>query len=253
MNSRQRTAVVTGAGSGIGRETAVLLGKRGLNVLCAGRTRAALEETATLIEAAGATSRVVVADCGSDAGRAVLVDAASEIPVSAFVHAAGADRIKPFAETTRDDFDALVGINLAAPFFLVQALLPRFVDGASVVFVGSVSAQRGMVRHAAYGATKSALTGLTVNLATELGPRIRVNCVSPGATDTAMLADFIARSRDGLSEKAVQRQQIAAASRNLLRRLAAPLEVAATIVHLALDAAAVTGVDLPVDLGYMAS
>ncbi len=94
---------------------------------------------------------------------------------------------------------------------------------------------------------------MTVNLATELGPRIRVNCVSPGATDTAMLADFIARSRDGLSEKAAQRQQIAAASRNLLRRLAAPVEVAETVVHLALDATATTGVDLPVDLGYMAS
>jgi NAD(P)-dependent dehydrogenase (short-subunit alcohol dehydrogenase family) len=253
MNALQPTAVVTGSGSGIGRQTAVLLGKRGLHVLCAGRTAASLEETAALIEAAGGTSRVVVVDCGSDAGRAALVEAAAELPVSAFVHSAGADRIKPFAETTRDDLDALVAINLAAPFFLVQALLPRFVDGAGVVFVGSVSAQRGMMRHAAYGATKAALTGLTVNLAAELGPRIRVNCVSPGATDTVMLADFIERSRDGLSEKAVQRQQIAAASRNLLRRLAAPLEVAATIVHLALDATAVTGVDLPVDLGYTAS
>lgn len=253
MNSQQAAAIVTGAGSGIGRETAVLFGKRGLHVLCAGRTGASLEETAARIEAVGGTSRVVVADCGSEAGRAALVEAAAELPCRAFVHAAGADRIKPFTNTTRDDFDALVAINLAAPFFLVQALLPRFVDGAGVVFVGSVSSQRGMARHAAYGATKAALIGLTVNLATELGPRIRVNCVSPGATDTAMLADFIARSRDGLSEKAAQRQQIAAASRNLLQRLAAPVEVAETVVHLALDATATTGVDLPVDLGYMAS
>jgi 3-oxoacyl-[acyl-carrier protein] reductase len=253
MSSQHAIAVVTGSGSGIGRQTAVLFGKRGLHVVCPGRTAASLAETAALIEAAGGTSRVVVADCGSEAGRTALVDAVAELPASAFVHAAGADRIKPFAATTRDDFDALVAINLAAPFFLVQALLPRFVDGAGVVFVGSVAAQRGMMRHAAYGATKAALAGLTVNLAAELGPRIRVNCVSPGATDTAMLTDFIARSRDGLSEKAAQRQQVATASRNLLRRLAAPVEVAATIVHLALDATAVTGVDLPVDLGYTAS
>jgi 3-oxoacyl-[acyl-carrier protein] reductase len=253
MNSPQPGAVVTGAGSGIGRETAILFGKRGLHVLCAGRTRASLEETAALIEAAGGTSRVIVSDCGSDAGRAVLVEAAAQFSIEAFVHSAGADRIKPFAETTRDDFDALVAINLAAPFFLVQSLLARLADGAGVVFVGSVSAQRGMARHAAYGATKAALIGLTVNLATELGPRIRVNCVSPGATDTTMLADFIMRSREGLSEKAAQRQHIAAASRNLLRRVAAPAEVAETVVHLALDATAVTGIDVPVDMGYTAS
>jgi 3-oxoacyl-[acyl-carrier protein] reductase len=222
-------------------------------VLVVGRTPATLEETVAQIEGVGGSGRAVVADCSNEIGRMYVVEAAASQSIQVLVHAAGADRIESFADTDERDFDELVATNLAAPFFLTKHLLGQLVDGACVMFVGSVSARRGMARHAAYSATKAALQGLTVNLAVELGPRVRVNCVSPGATDTAMLSDYITRSRDGLTEKLAQRQQIAAASRSLLRRIADPVEVARTIVHLALDATAVTGVDLAVDVGYTAS
>ncbi len=137
--------------------------------------------------------------------------------------------------------------------FLTQALLPVLIDGAGVVFVGSISAVRGRDLHAAYGASKAALIGLTANLAVELAPRIRVNCVSPGATRTGMLRAYIKESTRGLSAEELDRLRVADAARMPLGRVAEATEVAASIVHLALDATAVTGVDLPVDVGYTAS
>lgn len=248
-----RVGVVTGAGTGIGRAVAEQLGARGVRVVGVGRTRATLDDMVASIRAAGGGAEAVVADCATAAGVADVVGAVGGREVAALVHAAGADLAAPFATTDRVAFDTLVGVNLAAPFFLTQALLGRFADGAGVVFVGSVSARTGRDRHAAYGASKAGLIGLTVNLAVELAPRVRVNSVSPGATDTRMLAAYVAESTKGLTDDQQRRTRIADASRMLLRRVATPAEVAATVVHLALDATAVTGVDVPVDVGYSAT
>lgn len=246
-------AVVVGGGSGIGAATAMRLARRGLCVIITGRTHESLSRTAGSIRAAGGRVEVVVSDCGASDGRAALIDALGDRPVRAYVQAAGQDRIRTFATTTVADFDQLVATNLAAPFFLSQLLLTRFSEQASITFVGSVSAQHGLPRHALYGATKAALRGLTVNLASELAPAVRVNCVSPGGTDTPMLADFVERSREGLTDKEIRRQHVASSARMLLGRVANPDEVAATIEHVALDATAMTGVDVPVDVGYTAS
>ncbi len=246
-------ALVVGGGSGIGAATAMRLAGRGLSVVITGRTSENLSRTVDRLRAAGGQAEMVVSDCGEPEGRASLIEALGDRPVRAYVQAAGQDRIKTFGTTTVADFDQLVATNLAAPFFLSQLLLTRFSEQASITFVGSVSAQHGLPRHALYGATKAALRGLTVNLARELAPAVRVNCVSPGGTDTPMLADFVQRSREGLTDKEIKRQHVAASARMLLGRVADPDEVAATIEHVALDATAMTGVDVPVDVGYSAS
>ena len=93
-------------------------------------------------------------------------------------------------DTDRETFDRLIATNLSGPFFLTQALRPRLADGSGIVFVGIVSAMHGRARHAAYAATKGVL-GFTTSLAVELAPRVRVNCVAPGATDTPMFAEAV--------------------------------------------------------------
>ena len=226
-----------------------------MHVICVGRTAVTLDETVTSLRAAGSSGEAVVADVATDDGRATVLAraAAGNRRLAAFVHAAGADLVKDLATTTAADLDRLLDVNVRAPFFLTQALLAMFADGAGVVFVGSVSATRGRDRHSAYGASKAALIGLTANLAVELGPRVRVNCVSPGATRTGMLRAYIKDSTRDLSHEAIERLTIADGARMPLQRVAEPTEVAASIVHLALDATATTGVDLPVDVGYTAS
>src|SRR5205085_3719775 len=134
-----------------------------------------------------------------------------------------------------------------------QGLTPRLVDGAGLVFVASITAERARSLHTAYAASKAGLLALTKHLAAELAPSVRVNCVSPGATATAMLQAYVDASTSDLDEQGRHEVRVADRSRILLRRIANPDEVAATIVHLALDATAVTGVDVAVDAGYKAT
>lgn len=247
------TALVTGAGSGIGRAVAIRLGQRGLRVVCVGRTRSTLEETATSIDEAGGRGVVAVADCGASDSWGSLCEAVANEPVRTLVHCAATDQLKAFADVTRSDYDQMFNLNVAGPLFLTQRFLPNLVQGSSVVFVGSVASGAGMRKHALYGASKAALKGLMVGLAVDLAPRVRVNMVSPGATDTALLAAYIDEAYRDLTPEQAKRLQHAAAARQLLRRVAAPDEVAATVVHVAMDATAMTGQDIAVDLGYTAS
>lgn len=242
-------AVVTGAGSGIGWASARALTSRGLRVYCVGRRADPLKETAELI---GGHATVVPADVGTEEGVAAVRDAVGGDTVTALVHAAAIEGIVGLSDTDRRAFDALIGANLGGPFFLTQALLPVLGEDSGVVFVGSVAAVRGRERHAAYAASKAGLLGLTVNLAVELAPRVRVNCVSPGATQTAMFEQAAVDYLATLSREEVGRVVTTEQGRMLLGRVADPAEIAASIAYLALDASYTTGTVLAVDGGYTA-
>jgi 3-oxoacyl-[acyl-carrier protein] reductase len=245
--------VVTGAGSGIGEACAEQAAARARTVIAAGRRAERLDELARRVTAGHVVT--VPADITTDDGRAAVVDAvrATASPVAAIVHAAGDDLVRAFADTTADELAHLLAVNAVAPFALTQLLQSHLADGAGIVFVGSISAVRGRARHAAYGASKAALIGLTTNLAVELAPRARVNLVSPGATRTALLRQYVRASNEGLTETEREHLAIADSARLQLGRVAEPAEVARVCIHLALDATAVTGIDVPVDVGYTAS
>jgi NAD(P)-dependent dehydrogenase (short-subunit alcohol dehydrogenase family) len=250
MGSADRAvAVVTGAGSGIGRAAAVAFAGRGLDVVCAGRQPEPLQETAGQL---GGRGRVAVADVSTADGVRAIFDATGGAPVAALVHAAAIEGIVSLQDTTRDVFDQLVAVNLAGPFFLTRELRPVLADGGGVVFIGSVSALHGRPRHAAYAATKAALLGLTTSLAAELAPRVRVNCVAPGATDTPMMAEAVTAYLGSMDAGEAQQTATAEMTRVLLGRVAAPAELAAAIVHLALDASYSTGSVVTVDGGFSA-
>ncbi len=242
-------AVVTGAGSGIGRATTRALAERGLRVCCVGRRA---EPLAGTVRALGAGSYAVAADVATEQGIGAVAAAVGDAPVAALVHAAAIEGIVALDSTDRATFDRLIATNLGGPFFLTQALAPRLADGCGIVFVGSVSALHGRPRHAAYAATKAALLGLTTSLAAELAPRVRVNCVAPGATDTPMMAGAATEYLRSMDAAQAQKVGEAEMSRVLLGRVAAPAELAATIVHLALDATYSTGSVVAVDGGYSA-
>jgi 3-oxoacyl-[acyl-carrier protein] reductase len=243
-------AVVTGAGSGIGRATALALAARGLDVCCAGRRLEPLQETAGQLT--GGRGCAVAADISTAGGVRAIAGAVGGASVAAVVHAAAIEGIVSLEDTTRPVFDRLVAVNLAGPFFLTQALRPMLADGSGIVFVSSVSALHGRPRHAAYAATKAALLGLTTSLAAELAPRVRVNCVAPGATDTPMMAGAITAYLEGMDAEEAQRTGTAEMSRVLLGRVGDPAELAAAIVHLALDASYSTGSVVTVDGGFSA-
>ena len=194
----------------------------------------------------------VAADISSAEGVRAIAAAVGGRSVTALVHAAAIEGIVSLADTTRPVFDRLVAVNLAGPFFLTQALRPVLADGSGIVFVSSVSALHGRPRHAAYAATKAALLGLSTSLAAELAPRVRVNCVAPGATDTPMMAEAITAYLRSMDAEEAQRTATAEMARVLLGRVGNPAELAAAIAHLALDASYSTGSVVTVDGGFSA-
>jgi len=185
-----KVALITGAGSGIGLETAKLVAADGCAVVGVGRDTGKL---ATLEAAIGDPARVatISADVTADDAPARIVGLALERfgRIDYLVNNAGVGSPKPVHEASDADWDGMLNIMLRAPFRLCREVLPHLGEGASVVNVTSTFAHIGGRRGGAYSAAKGGLKSLTEHMACEYGPQgIRSNCVAPGVTRTEMVA-----------------------------------------------------------------
>lgn len=241
-----KTALITGATSGIGRATAELLAARGLHVVVSGRSAERGDAVVQAIRAAGGRADFVAADLRDEASAKELAARATELGgghVDVLVNSAGVFPFGPTADTTTGSFDEVFDINVKAPYFLVAALAPGMAergDGA-VVNVTTMVAEFGAAGMALYGSSKAALVLLTKSWAAEFGPSgVRVNAVSPGPTRT----EGTAAMGEGLD---------ALAAAGPAGRPGTASEIAEAIVFLATDGASfVHGAVLPVDGGRIA-
>jgi L-xylulose reductase len=235
-----RRVLVTGAGKGIGRATAVLLAERGAKVVALTRSAEDLE---SLAAETGCES--VVCDLGDP--EATRAAARSIQPIDHLVNNAGTTELAGFLDTSVESFDRLMAVNVRAAMILAQEtardMIRRGHTGA-IVNVSSVAAFQGVPDHTAYCATKGALDAMTRVMASELGAfGIRVNAVNPTVTLTPMGAK--AWSDPGKSGPMLARIP--------LGRVADPEDVAEAILYLLSDRAAmINGVSLPVDGGFLA-
>ena len=184
-----KTALVTGASRGIGRASALALGKLGAQVLIHyGRGKAEAETVANEIRAAGGRAQTISADLAAADGAHALAKQVRAIVgyrLDILVSNAGISKAATIEETTIADFDSLFAVNVRAPFFLVQQLLPILQAGSSIVFISSVAARKSVGNIAAYAATKGAIKMFTQGLSREVGDRgITVNNIQPGPIDT---------------------------------------------------------------------
>ena len=233
MNSAgRRVALVTGASRGIGRAIAVALAARGIVVACFGRDRAALDESARAVRAAGAEASVHVGDVRDTAALEAYAAEAREMhgSIDVVVNNAGIVVDRRPEEMTPAEFADILQVNLVSQFALARAAYPamREQGGGVVVNLGSLAGAIAFPRTAAYCSSKAAVEGLTRSLAYDWAEAgIRVLCVAPGYVRSDLLKEVVAdpRKLDWITRRIP------------LGRLGEPREIAEFVAFLASDAA----------------
>ena len=237
-----RTALVTGASSGIGLGVAEALLEQGMRVGV--HYRSNQESALALCARYPGRAFALFAELGTEEGCVSLVKQAVEAlgSVSLLVHSAGIWNSAPIDQITSSQLEEIFRLNTFSAFYLVRGLVPvmRGAGKGNVIFIGSTAGQRGEAGHSHYAATKGALQSLTLSLAVELAPTIRVNLVSPGWIRTPM------------AEEALQRIGPALEATLPNRRVGEVADVANAVLYLASDASGhLLGQDLGVSGGAL--
>jgi 3-oxoacyl-[acyl-carrier protein] reductase len=247
-----RIAIVTGGATGVGAATAISLAQRGYNV-AVNYSRSAREatETVALCKGAGADAIAVQGDVADDAAcRAVVAAAVARFGrVDALVNSAGTTQFVPLSDLdgqSAEDFQKIYAVNVIGPYQMARAAAPHMRRGGNgaIVNVSSIGSLNGNGSSYSYVTSKAALNTLTLALARNLAPEIRVNAVLPGLIETRWL-------KVGLGDEAYQRVRDGWADAAALQKTCTAEDVAQTIVWLLADAALVTGQLLTVDGGFM--
>lgn len=243
MDLRNKVALVTGGGTGIGRATCLALAERGVAVgVNYSRSRAEAEETVQMIGEAGGRAVALQADVSDDQQVRKMVDLLVRQfgTVDLLVNNASITRHIPLTDleaATGEVWDELFDVNVKGMFYCARAVAPfmKSHGGGAIVNLGSIAGQTGLGSSLPYAVSKAAVHALTKSLARALAPEIRVNCVVPGAVETRWWA--------GREE-----QMKRLAPNLLLQRIASPEDIARFICA-ALEQEAMTGQVVTVDSG----
>jgi NAD(P)-dependent dehydrogenase (short-subunit alcohol dehydrogenase family) len=188
-----RHVFVTGASTGIGRATAVLLAERGARVFLVARNEVALLEAAGAIGRAGGSAAHACADVADHVALSAAIDAAEAKfgPIDClFANAGTGGKFAPLGAYDEQTFDTVIRTNLTSVFWAMKRVLPGMIERrrGSILVTGSLASERGMPNNAAYVASKHGVLGLARAAAVEAAPyNVRVNCVLPGLIETPML------------------------------------------------------------------
>ncbi|HUS16429.1 MAG TPA: glucose 1-dehydrogenase [Chloroflexia bacterium] len=251
-----KVALVTGAGSGIGQEIALLYARQGAHVVVADVNMDAAGAVAVQITDAGGTARAqhmnVADEPEVQAAIAAVVEAAGRLDI--LVNNAGISSVGNVLETSAEEFDRVIAVNLRGVFLCAKYAVAQMVAqqpaGGVLVNIASVAGMIALDRRAAYSTSKGGVLALTRSIAIDfVSQGIRANAICPGTVQTPFVEGYLARNFAGQEEQV--RQQLHA--RQPLGRMGRPDEIAYAALYLASDEAAfVTGSALVIDGGLTA-
>jgi 3-oxoacyl-[acyl-carrier protein] reductase len=251
MNVEGKAAIVTGAGTGVGRATARRLAEQGCSVLVNySRSRDAAEAVAVEVESRGVKALAFQADVAVDAQcRSMVAEAERAFGgLDVLVNNAGTTSFIPHADlekVTNEDWTRILGVNLVGPFQCTRAAadLLKAGEGGEVVMTSSVAGIVGMGSSIPYCASKAGLNNLTVTLARVMGPNVRVNGVAPGFIDGEWLQEGLGAAYEPIKASMEQKSP--------LGRVVTPDDVAAAILALIAGPDLITGHVVPVEGGML--
>jgi NAD(P)-dependent dehydrogenase (short-subunit alcohol dehydrogenase family) len=251
MRLRERVAIVTGAGQGIGRAIALRFAREGARVVVANRTPATGEETVRLIRAAGGEATFIRTDVTLEEGAQEMIQRTVALfgGLDVLCNNAGVGLVRPLTESTLSEWHHVLDTNLTGVFLCSKYAIPVMAErsGGSIINLASVASYVAFPGDAAYCASKGGLLMLTKQMALDYARlKIRVNCICPGFIVTPELDHYLAQQPDPKAARAeVERL-------HPLGRLGEPDEIAHAAVFLASDESSfVTGSPLIVDGGLL--
>lgn len=234
-----RTAVITGAAGGIGRQAAITFTQAGANVLIADVGVAGLEETAEMVAAAGGSATVVPTDVSDRDQVNALADAAiaAHGRLDIWANVAGVIRYMPIVDATPEDVEFITKVNLWGTYWGVAAAGRTMTNGGSIINVSSAGGDMPAPTLSIYAMTKAAVSHLTRCAAVELGASdIRVNAIAPGFTDTPMVQGRWTNADGSIDEAERESYTNLRAAQSPLRTIATPEDQTWAMLYLASDA-----------------
>lgn len=239
-----KIALVTGGNSGIGYATAKELAAKGANVIITGRRKDAVDKAVAELGVTG-----LIADQAILTDTDALVNEVSQKfgKIDILFINAGIGAFAPIEQTTEEQFDSVMNVNLKGAYFTLSKFIPHLNDGASVVFLSSNSASMSIPNSSIYASSKLALNSVMKIAALELAPRkIRVNSVSPGPTKTEIMNKF------GLEQAVIDQLNEGMISQIPLAKMGTAEDVAKLVVYLSDEASTfITGSEFVIDGGMM--
>lgn len=242
-----KNAVVTGAGSGIGKATAITFGKAGANVFVADLNKENAEATVAEIKAAGGNASAIIVNVTAQSDVQQAFQKVGTVDI--LVNSAGVSHIGKLETTTESDFDRVYNVNVKGVYNSMLAAVSLMKRGSVILNLASIASSVGIPDRFAYSMSKGAVLAMTLSVAKDyIAQGIRCNCISPARVHTPFVDGFLAKNYPGkeaeMFEKLSKTQPIG--------RMAKPEEIANLILYLCSDEAGfITGSDYPIDGGFI--
>jgi len=245
----QKTAVVTGGGSGIGKEVCIVLAKQGAKVYVVDLSEQSANDTVEIIKKEGGQATALVIDVSN---QKVLMTAYAQIEaVHILVNCAGISHIGNATNTEEQDFEKIFNVNVKGVYNSLHAAIPimQKSGGGAIVNISSIVAKVGVSDRFAYGMSKGAVHAMTLSVAKDfIKDNIRCNSISPGRVHTPFVDGFLKKNYPGkeaeMFDKLSKTQPIG--------RMGKPVEIAHQVLYLCSDEASfITGSDYAIDGGYV--